>query len=61
MGRKLLLLLLGATAAGYLISSSRRRVRVGDPAGNGGPSAQSDTLRRLVGEARERLRADARG
>ena len=60
MGRKLVLLALGAAAAAVVLSS-RRRVRVGDPAGNGGPSGQRDILRRLVGEARERLRADARG
>jgi hypothetical protein len=58
MPRKLLLLALGAAAAALVISS-RRRPRVGDPSGNGGPSRRSGEIRRLVGEARERLQARA--
>jgi len=56
VAKKLLLLVLAAAAAAWALSS-RGRVHIGDPSGNGGPSYRSEGLRRLVGEARERLRA----
>jgi hypothetical protein len=55
MGRKLVLLALGAAAAAYVVSS-RRRVRIGDPSGDGGSSERTEKVRRLVAEARQRLR-----
>lgn len=61
MGWKIALALLaGAAAAAYAASASRRRVAVGDPVGNGGSSGRHEAIRRVVGEARERLEADSR-
>jgi hypothetical protein len=59
MGRKLLLIVLGATAAA-LVVSARRRARTVDATGNGGTAAGDPRLRRLVGEAR-RPRVDTAG
>jgi hypothetical protein len=57
VGRKLVLLALGAATAAYVISAQRRRaVRVENPIGNGGSAGKSEMVKRLVGEARERLR-----
>jgi hypothetical protein len=58
MGRKLAFLALGAVAVAYVLSSRRRVLHVGDPGGNGGSASRSEQLKRLVGEARERLRAN---
>lgn len=59
MGRKLVVLALTAGAA-YLLAT-RRRARVAHPAGNGSVEARGQQLRRIVGEARARIRADASG
>jgi hypothetical protein len=59
VGRKLAILALGAVAVAYVISSRRRPLVVGDPGGNGGSASRSAQLKRLVGEARERLRTNA--
>jgi hypothetical protein len=50
MGKKLLLVALGALAAAAVVSARRRVVRIGDPLGNGGTSIDNERLRQLVGE-----------
>jgi hypothetical protein len=57
MSRKLLLLGVGAAVAAYVLS--RRRARPADASGNGSPHVSSDAVRRAVGEARQRIEADA--
>lgn len=52
--KRLLLLLIGAAAVGYVLS--RRRSRTAPPSENGTAPAGSEELRRFV-EASERLRA----
>lgn len=60
MSWKLLWLVLGAAAAAVVISARRRAFQL-DASGNGSVGGGDDLVRRAVGEARERLRANAPG
>lgn len=60
MARKLVVVALGAAAAAVVLSA-RRRARAVEPSGNGRAPAGAPRLKRLVGEAAQRLRADAPG
>jgi hypothetical protein len=60
VSRKLLWLALGAAAAAVVISVRHRSFQL-DASGNGGAGGDDPLLRRAVGAARERLRADAPG
>lgn len=55
--KKLLLLAAGAAAVAYVVS--RRRARTESASPNGSPLGSSDDLKRAVGEARQRIEAEA--
>lgn len=57
VARKLFLLAVGVVAVGYVFS--RRRPRSAGPSENGSPLASSHDVRRAVGEARQRIEAEA--
>jgi hypothetical protein len=58
VGRRLLLVVLGAAAAAVVISARRRRIGAADASGNGSSRVEADELRRVVGQAREQIRAE---
>ena len=58
MGKKVLIIALGAAVAGYVLASRRRPSPTGQTV-NGGSPASGDQLRRVVGEARDRIQAEA--
>lgn len=55
--RKLLVVVAGAVAVAYVVS--RRRTRSTGNSTNGSPLASSHDVRRAVGEARQRIEAEA--
>jgi alkylation response protein AidB-like acyl-CoA dehydrogenase len=55
--KKLVLLALGAAAVAYVVA--RRRAATASGSENGNPLASSQDVRRAVGEARQRIEADA--